>query len=351
MTDKAQQLEPPPEPLVQESAEEPKPEAVACAPIEERGLALSPEAEGGMIRAFGHTWLPSVEDQKEYLAEFDARRNHFQRWLLSHLQSGVHYGFPPGCEVQLNADGNIVQRYYNKRTSRYEERIIPKEQWQSKPSLYKAGALLLIELLGLEAEYHADPETWRMLGEPKGLVVRKCVLGRRRDGKFVPIGEGTGAYKVGEKQMTENPTVKMADKRAAVAAVVNTIQVVADLFTQDMEDKRPSEAKPRGHDMPEDTLDEESPKDPQKEQAQTAMLSVLQTLSDRDCKGWKVTVEQARSCYTQGVELSGIKDPLALADWLKENAALATDLDGEGAVTGLIVTQREPEPTEGASEQ
>ena len=75
----------------------------------------------------GMTLLP-VEQQNIMLAEYDDRRNNFLQWLFSHLQEGVHYGFPPGCRGGEDS-----------------------KAWKKKPSLYKSGAILIADILKLKA--------------------------------------------------------------------------------------------------------------------------------------------------------------------------------------------------------
>jgi len=96
-------------------------------------------------------------------------------------------------------------------------------------------------LLKLKPKYESDLDGWKMSGEEKGLFFRKCVL-YSADGQII-IGEGTGAFKINEKKMNSaNACIKMADKRALVAAVINSIPVVGDLFSQDLDDvKKPTE--------------------------------------------------------------------------------------------------------------
>lgn len=175
----------------------------------------------------GFQLLP-VEQQEVVLAEYSARRTHFRKWLLSQLREGIHYGFPPGCEAKYDNQGNVqiyIQGQY---------RPLNPRQWVPKPSLYKAGALYLVDLLKLKAVYSSDLDAWRMMGEPKGTLVRTCKLVNPASGEV--IGEGTGTYEVGKKKMDSNAAIKMSDKTAVVAAVINTL-AIADLFTQDIEEK------------------------------------------------------------------------------------------------------------------
>jgi len=171
--------------------------------------------------------LLPVEQQEKALAEYDARRNHFLKWLFSHLKEGIHFGFPPACEATYNDNGDMV----NKKTGM----PVPASQWIPKPSLYKAGAKLVIDLLRLKPAYSNDLDAWHMMGDPKGTIVRKATLMNPDTGAI--IGEGTGAFQVGQKGMDANASIKMADKRADVAAVINGIPVIGELFTQDVEDK------------------------------------------------------------------------------------------------------------------
>jgi len=164
--------------------------------------------------------LLPVEQQKAILTEYDNRRNFFLQWLFEHLKEGVHYGFPPGC-----TPGNTDPR-----------------QWRAKPSLYKSGAILITDLLKIRSDYFSDTETWKMLGEPKGTICRKCTL--EIAGEY--MGCGSGAYQVGQRKMDANASIKMADKRAHVAAVIHSVPMVGDLFTQDIEDDdRPADLNTR----------------------------------------------------------------------------------------------------------
>lgn len=184
--------------------------------------------------------LVSVEEQDKMLAEYSKRRNNFRKWLLGQLVEGTHYGFPPGCEVRFDDNGNMLQRVRGKMV-----KISPK-QWKAKPSLYKAGALYLKDLLRLRDEYSSDMDAWKMLGEPKGTYVRRC---RLYSGDMF-IGEGTGAYRVGYNNADANTAIKQADKCALSAAVINSLAVCADLFTQDREPGEGSAAaQPQGDEL------------------------------------------------------------------------------------------------------
>jgi hypothetical protein len=167
--------------------------------------------------------LLSIEAQNSSLAEYDARRKNFFRWLFSHLVEGIHFGYPPGCEGKYNAEGQLLDRKSNP---------IQSTQWQHKPCLYKSGVLFLIDILHLTCQYESADDAWAMLGKPQGTICRKCTLyfmGKK-------LGEGTGAYTV-TSYMDGNASIKMADKRAASAAILNSVPLVGELFTQDIEEK------------------------------------------------------------------------------------------------------------------
>jgi len=155
--------------------------------------------------------MAPVDVQKAFYEEYDERRKCFYGWLTSKLTEGIHYGFPPGCS-RGNAD--------------------PK-QWQAKPSLYKAGALLLVDALQLDPRYAPDNDMWAMLGRVDGTVCILCNL-HQRDGGQLSVGRGS--MEKNEKRMGANARVKIAQKRALIDAVITGLPVMGDLFTQDMEE-------------------------------------------------------------------------------------------------------------------
>jgi hypothetical protein len=172
----------------------------------------------------GISFLP-VEAQEKALTEYDKRRSFFLKWLFSHLKEGLHFGYPPGCEVKFDAEGNMLGK----------NGIIKDSQWIAKPCLYKAGAKFIIDLLKLKAVYENDVVAWDMMGKPSGVMVRTCKLIDQATGQI--LGTGTGAFRVEQKGMDANGAIKMADKRADVAAVLNGVPAIGELFTQDAEEK------------------------------------------------------------------------------------------------------------------
>lgn len=184
-----------------------------------RQAAQSPR---GALTDLRSAFMSLPSDQMSVgLAEYEERRFTFRSWLQRQLVEDVHFGFPPGCSQET------------------------KKGWQAKPSLYKAGADFLCDLMGSRDEYESDVGGWRQLGEPAGTFVYRCRLVSRSTGEL--LGEGIGAFKIGEKKgMQENAAVKMACKRAKTAAVINAWGL-SDLFTQDLED---GDLSPPRHDNP-----------------------------------------------------------------------------------------------------
>lgn len=170
-----------------------------------------------------HSMSVPVEVMQHALAEYSERRDYFRDWLRQQLIAGVHYGVPPGCEPKVNDRGEIV----------INGTAYPKEQWQTKPSLYKAGAAFICDLLGIRAEFKADTEAWHQLGSPNGTFVMACRLYSRQTGEL--IGEGRGVRRQDQKKQDANANLKMAEKCSLVDAVLNAY-ALSDLFTQDIDE-------------------------------------------------------------------------------------------------------------------
>lgn len=188
---------------------------------EPKQLATVPPSEAPRnqladLRQFAMAIAP--EDIEAALTQYSDRRDAFRKWLESKLERGLHYGVPPGV-VQNEVDP---------------------EKWRHKPSLYKAGAEFVVDLMGLRPAYEADLIGWQQLGSKPGMAVIKCRLFSKTTDKIV--GEGIGAGKAGEKKRDENGAIKIAQKSALIAAVLNAYGL-SDLFTQDLD-------RPPPHDNP-----------------------------------------------------------------------------------------------------
>lgn len=99
-----------------------------------------------------------------------------------------------------------------------------------KLTLLKPGAERLSKLFGTRPVWRMDSDTWRMLGEPAGVVCYVCEFIDNTTGEV--IGEGRGAEKVGNKQRDANKAIKAAQKCAMVDAALTTFGL-SELFTQD----------------------------------------------------------------------------------------------------------------------
>jgi len=179
------------------------------------------------------TMLMNMPVQEMIVAqeEYDARRKQFRDWIKSKLIPGVHFGFAPGCEPNINERGEIG--IWSKGATKWYSQ----DQWTAKPSLFKSGAEFITDLMNLVAVYTADKNAWEMLGSAPGVFVIRCQLypkGSIQSPENM-IGEGLGCRKVGEKNGNENNALKMAQKSAMVCAVLNSYGL-SDLFTQDIED-------------------------------------------------------------------------------------------------------------------
>lgn len=115
----------------------------------------------------------------------------------------------------------------------------------AKKTLLKPGAEKICLLFNLEAKYYKDEETLSMLPDElqKGTICYVCELIDRKSG--ARIGEGRGACTLDEKSTYDkykkvsvakvNTSIKIAQKRAKVDAVLNTAGL-SDRFTQDAGD-------------------------------------------------------------------------------------------------------------------
>ncbi len=197
----------------------------------------------------------SVPEMQTALVEFAARHKNFRDWLLAQLKEGLHYGYPPGCEPEIDERGWFGVK------SRGGVTFYPPEQWTAKKSLYAAGADFLCELCGLRDTYEADLAAWEQAGKPEHTFIFICRLLARSDGQI--MGEGRGASKTADEQTGINGAVKKAQKRAKVAAVLATYGL-RDLFTQDMEILPPPK-----HDNP--ATDKNAPKTAPRAERRTAI--------------------------------------------------------------------------------
>lgn len=110
---------------------------------------------------------------------------------------------------------------------------------KGKKSLAKGGAEKLASIFKLTAKFEIDNEVKQALGDIAGLVAFKCFLNKGKE--F--IGQGGGADTLSRNQNDPNKTIKMAQKRAYVDAVIRATGL-SDIFTQDIEDMEADKVSP-----------------------------------------------------------------------------------------------------------
>lgn len=113
---------------------------------------------------------------------------------------------------------------------------------KGKKSLAKGGAEKLSSIYNLVATFQKDQESLEMLGSSKGLVAFVCTL----HCLDVIMGQGRGSDTMERNNNDPNKTLKMAQKRAYVDAVIRTTGL-SDIFTQDLEDSEIQEVKDTGN--------------------------------------------------------------------------------------------------------
>lgn len=250
------------------------------------------------------------DQQRQYLAAYDERRKSLRDWLRAQLKEGTHFGHPPGLEPIRDERGWYRQKIKGSIT------WYPPERWTPKPSLYKAGADFICDLMGVQDRYNPDLDAWKQLGSPDGTFVFRCCLFSKANGDL--IGEGWGARKLGEKGGDVNNSIKMAKKSSKVDAVLNAY-ALSDLFTQDLED------------LPAQSKEHEGPKaDPNAPQAQPRNDRATHEELKRLKEFWKETRinrglngedRGAWDIFAQRCGIEDAKRSLALSAWTK--AAIA----------------------------
>jgi hypothetical protein len=276
--------------------------------------------------------LMPVETMRAGLAEYSERRKAFRDWLRSHLVEGIHFGFPPGLTPRTDGEGNFL--VWNSRKNRDD--VVNPKQWTPKPSLYKAGANFVCDLMGARDEYKADLMAWRQLGKPDGTFVFACHLYSRATGEL--LGEGRGIRKVGDKGGDANNAIKMAKKCAHVDAVLSA-WALTDLFTQDLEEGALGQPEQHGNPTP----DETKPK--VHARSERATVEQLKGLVDR----WKaIRSGNGKSpddelAWARFAQAAGVADPnksRSLSSWNVKKIDFAHGMLDEESGMG-----RAPEPT------
>jgi len=152
--------------------------------------------------------------------------------------------------VKSELNGGIESLLNNRTT--FIERVLPIlkpnqdfYEIMNKKSLAKGGAEKLATIFNLTAEFQVDKETMELLKQD-GLVAYVCNL---KQGEMFR-GQGRGSDTLARNKADANKTIKMAQKRAFVDAVIRTTGL-SDIFTQDMgPDDAPELYKPTAKTYP-----------------------------------------------------------------------------------------------------
>ena len=118
--------------------------------------------------------------------------------------------------------------------------VIPKTK---QPTLFKSGAEKVVMGYGLLQHYELQTEVYGTADAPVFKYICKCSLIKVVNGAEYVFTTGYGSANTGEKRNgfngvwdADNSAVKMAQKRALVAAAIS-ISGLSDAFTQDMENE------------------------------------------------------------------------------------------------------------------
>lgn len=134
------------------------------------------------------------------------------------------------------------------------------KQFTGKRVLFKPGAEKLCIALGLSARFRPDFDTHQMAGNTPGLIALKCFL---LDITGHVVAEARGAASAGERKgWTINNAVKVAEKRAHVAAVLRVAALSDHFVTEEEEDhqgENPRQA-PRGAEKPQEPRQRSEPR-------------------------------------------------------------------------------------------
>lgn len=151
--------------------------------------------------------IQDIENLEKFIEIEKKKRELLKKYISEALVEGVDYG---KFKITSNRTG---------------------KEYESKPTLFKAGSEKFLSLMHLRATFKRDDETWEMSGRKSGLFCYVCYL---LNSKGEVVGEGRGSCDVMEKK-SSNEAIKLAEKRAQLDAVLRT-GGLSDFFTQDLED-------------------------------------------------------------------------------------------------------------------
>jgi hypothetical protein len=142
------------------------------------------------------------------------------------------------AEFKENVDTMLADRKYLKE--QLESVLVAGADYNiilRKKCLGKGGAEKLATIFKLTATFEVDKDVMELMKGVEGLIAYKCIL---KDAKGNFRGQGGGADTLARNASDPNKTMKMAQKRAFVDAVIRTTGL-SDIFTQDLDDMTPAE--------------------------------------------------------------------------------------------------------------
>jgi hypothetical protein len=202
-----------------------EPEAI-LAPRETQNEARgtgSPVGAPTQPRSVPHVGNP--DPREEGLAAWTAKRDLLVQFLGLHLVKGVDYG-----PIHMSRDCKSFR----------EKRQCTQQGHWSKDMLFKSGSEKICDYYGLRPTFHADADTWEMIGRKAGIICLRCDL-VSASGQVV--GEGRGCRDVTKDNGDPNKAIKMCEKSAQIDAVLRA-GALSDAFTLDLDDEEELPATP-----------------------------------------------------------------------------------------------------------
>jgi hypothetical protein len=185
----------------------------------------SPVGVTNQPRSVPHVGTP--DPREEGLAQWTAKRDLLVQFLGLHLVKGVDYG-----PIHMSRDCKSFR----------EKRQCTQPGHWSKDMLFKSGSEKICDYYGLRPTFHADADTWEMIGRKAGIICLRCDL-MTASGQVV--GEGRGCRDVTKDGGDPNKAIKMCEKSAQIDAVLRA-GALSDAFTLDLDDEEelPHAAEP-----------------------------------------------------------------------------------------------------------
>jgi hypothetical protein len=203
----------------------PEPEALGERSVHQNeGMRTeSPVGTPPQPRSVPHVGTPDLRE--EGLAAWTAKRDLLVQFLGLHLVKNVDYG-----PIHMSRDCKSFR----------ERRQCTQQGHWSKDMLFKSGSEKICDYYGLRPTFHADADTWEMIGRKAGIICLRCDL-VTASGQVV--GEGRGCRDVTKDGGDPNKAVKMCEKSAQIDAVLRA-GALSDAFTLDLDDEEDTPALP-----------------------------------------------------------------------------------------------------------